>query len=221
MTGPKERPARDAFWNRTWCSRYHDDMRMLVTATVIAACVLSVPLMAQPESRLGAAAKRHSAAPPEVAELEFLLGKWKLQTTFRNADGTERHTEAELEGSYILSGYGIQVVEVHTPDPAAFAEVGETFVSTMIFNYDTDSDRWSGASVNSLGNRKFLDGGFEDGELVLTQSGKLFRNRQGRNRLTFFNITDDRFELRLDSYHEREDRWSVGGYSYVATRITP
>ncbi len=75
--------------------------------------------------------------------------------------------------------------------------------------------------MNSPGNRKFVDGGFENGKLVLIQKGKLFRNRQGQNRLTFFNITADRFELALDSYDEKMDSWSVGGYGYVATRATP
>ena len=75
-------------------------------------------------------------------------------------------------------------------------------------------------SVNSLGNRKFVDGVFEDGKLVLIQKGKLFRNRQGQHRLTFFNITADRFELALDSCDEKTDSWSVGGYGYVATRAT-
>ncbi len=120
-----------------------------------------------------------------------------------------------------MSGYGIQVVEIHTPDRTVFPEGGETFVVTTIFNYDTDNRKWSGASVNSLGNRKFVDGGFENGKLVLIQKGKLFRNRQGQNRLTFFNITADRFELALDSYDEKTDSWSVGGYGYVATRATP
>lgn len=192
-------------------------MRILMSALF----VLSASCVASPNERLGAATKRHPDAPPEVAELEFFLGKWKTYATFRSADGTERHTEAELEGTYILSGYGIQVVEVHTPDLTVFPEVDSTFVVTTIYNYDTDNGKWSGASVNSLGNRKFVDGELKNGELVLIQDGKLFRGRQGQNRLTFFNISDDTFEMRLDSHDEKEGEWRVGTYGYVAKRISP
>lgn len=186
---------------------------------VLFALCLSLPFVSSADERLGSASKRHPEAPAEVAQLEFLLGSWKLDTTFTNADGTVRHTEAELEGSYILSGFGIQTVEVHTPDRTAFPEVDSTFVVTTIFNYDEDNAQWSGASVNSLGNRKFVDGTFEGGKLVLIQNGKLFRGRQGQNRLTFFNITEDRFELQLDWYDEKTDAWHEGSYGYVATRL--
>ena len=184
----------------------------------LAPLILVVSSFAWADERLGDATIRHPDAPPEVEQLEFLLGRWQIHATFTNADGSERHTEAELEGRYILSGYGIQIVEVHTPDRTAFPEVDSTFVTTTVFNYDTDNGKWSGASVNSLGNRKFVDGTFDDGRLVLTQRGKLFRGREGRNRLTFFNIGSDRFEYRLDYYDEATDSWTNGSYRYVATR---
>ena len=193
-------------------------MRTLLVVSVLG---LSLSPLFGADEPLGSASRRHPEAPAEVAQLEFLLGSWKLYTTFANADGTVRHTEAELEGSYILSGFGIQTVEVHTPDRTAFPEADSTFVVTTIFNYDEENAKWSGASVNSLGNRKFVDGTFEDGKLVLIQSGKLFRGRQGQNRLTFFNITRDRFELQLDGYDEKTDTWDEGSYGYVATRIAP
>lgn len=198
-------------------ARYTEPMHAFMVVLLAAL----TPASTQAEQRLGDATKPHEQAPPEVAQLAFLVGQWKARTTFKNADGTERHTTFDLEGRYILSGYGIQIVEVHTPDRKAFPEVDSTFVTTTVFNYDTDNDQWSGASVNSLGNRKFVDGRFEDGKLVLIQNGKLFRNRKGQNRLTYFNISADQFELTLDYCDEKTDAWVNGSYSYVATRVEP
>ncbi len=53
---------------------------------------------------------------------------------------------------------------------------------------------------------------------MIVQSGELFRGRRGFNRNILFNITPNRYELRLDACEEDGESCTEGSYSYVAER---
>ncbi len=194
-------------------------MRIAVYAP-LAVVVILVLLEAQSSGGTLDFGERNPKALPEVAQLDFLVGEWKLATLFYDGNGKVlRKADATLKSWYILDGHGFQVEERHQPVAAGPSGDQEAFVSTAIFNYDKENKKWSGCSVNTLGNRKFLDGNFEDGRLVLTQDGKMFRGRKGKNRLIYSDITKDSFSFQLDLYDATGDRWYEKTYAYTAKRI--
>lgn len=189
--------------------RVQDTMSFRAIAA-IAAVLISVTPPASAENG------RHSQAPTELSALEFLVGDWELTTSFVQADGSRRQSSAELHAEYALGGFGIVVEETH-----GYALVaGGVFVSSVLYSVHPESRRIVGASNNTLGNRKFYDLTIEAERIVIVQSGELFDGRRGYNRHTLFNITPDRYELRLDACREPGDDCQEGTYSYVARRLT-
>ena len=56
----------------------------------------------------------------------------------------------------------------------------------------------------------------EADRIVIVQTGELFDGRKGFNRLVFFNISPDRYELRLDACFDSGEPCKENTYSYVA-----
>jgi hypothetical protein len=157
---------------------------------------------------------RHSGAAPELEALEFLIGDWDLTTSFAQAGGSRRESKAQMTARWAMGGFGIAVEETH-----GYAQVeGGIFVSTALYTVHPETRGVVGASINTLGNRKNYEVTVEDDRIVIFQAGELFRGRKGYNRHVLFNITSDRYELRLDSCVEEGDACTEGTYSYVAER---
>ena len=148
-------------------------------------------------------------APPETSQLDFLIGEWHLETRFV-LNGEETVSTATLEARYILDGFAIQVFEHHGSGD---------FRSTTIYHFDTDSESWAGAAVNTLGNRKILDGKMVDDELIFLMGGELFGGHTGIRRLVYYDITEDSFSFRNDHSPDNGIIWTMNTYSYEATRI--
>lgn len=157
---------------------------------------------------------KHEAAPPELAALEFLVGDWDLTTSFAQADGSRRHTEAHLQARWAMGGMGIVSEEIHSYGDGA----GGIFVNTVLYSVSSKSRQIVGVSNNSLGNRKMYDVTVEDDRIIMRQTGELFDGRQGFNRLVFFNISPSRYELSHDACFDGDRPCKENTYSYVATR---
>lgn len=156
---------------------------------------------------------KHPAALPELEALEFLIGDWKLTTSFSQADGSSREEKARLVARYALGGFGVSVEETHGYEDG----VGSSFVSGVLYSVHPETRRIVGASNNTLGNRKLYEVTVEDEGVAMVQSGELFDGREGFNRHLFFNIEADRYEFRLDAC-TRDGDCREGTYSYVAER---
>ncbi|MCP5051357.1 MAG: leucine-rich repeat domain-containing protein [bacterium] len=155
--------------------------------------------------------KKNPNAPKEVSQLDFIIGQWKLRTLFKTKNGSYFERRADLTAKYIMDGYGIMVEERHP---------GKTdYYTHAVYSYDTKSKKWEGASVNTLGNRKHLDGEFKDGKLVFIQEGELFMGRKGKNRVTFHSMSGDRYSVSFDTFSEKTGKWNKAGYKYEAVRL--
>ncbi len=178
-------------------------------ATFVTLLVATVPSI-----HAGTDPGKHPEAPPELTALEFLVGDWDLTTSFAQPDGSRREAAARLQARYALGGFGISVEETHRYGEG----VGGTFVSSVLYAVHPETRRLVGASNNTLGNRKHYEVTVEDDRLVIVQSGELFGGRQGFNRQILFNMTPNRYELRLDACQEDGEKCREGTYSYVAVR---
>ena len=176
--------------------------------------VLSTCLWIAALPAVAGAGDKHSAAPPELAALEFLIGEWDLTTSFAQADGSRRESKARLVAHWAMGGQGIAIEETHGDEDS----VGGTFASAVLYAVRPKSRRIVGASNNTLGNRKLYEVKVEEDRLLIIQSGELFDGRKGVNRKVLFNIRPDRYELRLDACAEDGETCTEGTYSYVAVR---
>ena len=155
----------------------------------------------------------HPKAPAELAQFAFVIGTWNLDAWFAQEDGSKRATAASLTASYTLDGFGIRL-ENRFPQ----AE-GPDFVGVKVFVFNPRLGKWIGSGINSLGNRKDLEGALEDGKLVFIQSGMLFQGRAGITRITYVPVSDRRFKLRFDYSPDDGATWQDGTFGYTATRI--
>lgn len=157
----------------------------------------------------------HPAVPAEISQINFLIGEWELVTEIITSKGDVYQNTARMTGEYILDGSGIMVTQRHQP----MRKDRPVFISCEIYNFDTETQQWSGASVNTLGNRKFYDGKFSNNKLQFLQSGKLFQNETGINRITYSRISDNQFKCTVEHSPDSGETWETPQYSYIATRI--
>ena len=151
-------------------------------------------------------------APPETKQMDFIIGEWKLKTYFKLENGSWYESTGELSAKYIMNGYGV-LVEGRHPGRE------KPFYSNFFSNYNSKLEKWVGGSINTLGNRKNSEGEFKDGKFILETTGMLFGGRKGKNRSTYFNITENSFSLTFDSYNDETGEWKIGGYKSEATRV--
>ena len=158
--------------------------------------------------------KPHPKAPAEFGQFAFVIGQWKLDAWFLQADGSKQESQADLNAGYTLDGFGIRL-ESRYP-----AENGPDFVGVNTFVFNPRVGKWIGSGINSLGNRKDFEGGLEEGKMVFLQTGMQFGGRPGINRITFFPISKNQFKLRYDYSADNGQTWREGTFGYTATRIT-
>jgi hypothetical protein len=146
----------------------------------------------------------HPAAPQETRQLAFLLGDWALDTPFG---------EATMHVETILDGFAIQVTQRYPSK-----DKKPDYVTTTIYVFDTVDKQWTGASVNTLGNRKFENGKFENGEFTFTVDGNMFNRQKVIRRNTYHQITANSFSLKQDSSGDQGETWKQGTYAFTAKR---
>ncbi|GJM18275.1 MAG: hypothetical protein DHS20C14_04880 [Phycisphaeraceae bacterium] len=199
-------------------------MKTQATRTVVAGLILTVPVLlacvlgVAPAPELPASA--HSEAPEEIQRLGFIIGEWDVQAWFARPDGTRTEGgTSRISARWILGGVGIETLH-HTygGGPGFVLPPGPPYEEVRVWVYHDPSETVTGSSVNTLGNRKELDGEWKDDRFVVTQSGNLFNERAGYNRMTFSDISEDSFEVRLDIRPDPEQPFIEGVYGYTATR---
>jgi pimeloyl-ACP methyl ester carboxylesterase len=156
----------------------------------------------------------HPAAAPEQAQLDFIIGEWRLATWFARPDGSRREGTATMRARYVLDGRGIEIVSRY---PGTNGE--PDYLSTRTLVYNTELSKWVGSGINTLGNRKDYEGSLVDGNLVVIQSGMLFQGRPGINRTTYHDISENSFRLRFDHSGDEGRTWQEGTFGYTATRV--
>ncbi len=142
-------------------------------------------------------------------------GDWVLHTFYLQADGTRHEQDARLH---------VRRLESDQEPIFMFEERHESldnsglFIGRMMYAYHSKSNRWRGTGVNTLANRKWRDVTVSGSDIVYVESGELFNGRAGKNRSTYFNITENSFEVRSEHSADGEN-WSPSSYGLIAERI--
>ena len=151
---------------------------------------------------------RNPNAPPETAQYDFVIGDWDVVINFRAADGTEVTYNAKWHNSWIVDGY---VVMQEWRGPYASG--------SELRRYSPQEGHWEGFNIyNGWGSPKRVTAEFADGEMVVMVEPVTDESGTFINRETYFNITDDRWEMRSDRSYDGGETWAQGAYDLVATR---
>ncbi len=154
--------------------------------------------------------KLNPDASRELLLIKNLIGKYQVHTYFQTDNG-KFESSAEITVKYALNGYGMSMLSHYWSK--------NHFYSELFLNYDEKTKKWVGASINTLGNRKTVEGVFRSDSLILIQKGMLFGGRQGENRMIFYNISPDSFSHSFDSYDAETDKWIYEGFGFTAYKI--
>lgn len=160
---------------------------------------------------------RNPAAPEELAQFDFLVGRWRCKITIRNPGGVEEQHRGTLVARYILDGYVI-VDEYRQIDAGGtLVRFGATYRS-----FDPAGGGWVMKWHDAL-NSTWLDLGPADlGGVDVSDDTITFMHRDPPDnlvRITFANISDDRFIWRADNSADHGETWDEGVMVMEAFRI--
>ena len=157
-----------------------------------------------------------SGPPASLASLAFLLGEWRIASVYYNADGTTVTGAGRMSARLGMGGQAIEMESEH--DDPSTAGAGR-FHDSHIWMMHPVTGKVVGIAINSLGNRKFNDGEFVDGDLVVTMHGEMFGGGRFINRQRLHRASADRIELSLELSTDEGQTWRDAGYSAVWERM--
>lgn len=141
-------------------------------------------------------------------------GEWVLHTYFIQADEERFEQDAELI---------VRRMETYQAPVFMFEERHKSFddsgmfIGRVMYAYHEETGLWRGIGVNTLANRKWRNVSVVDGDIFIVESGELFGGRPGKNRFTYFNISECSFELRAE-YSPDGETWRPGRYGLSAEK---
>ena len=123
--------------------------------------------------------RRHPDAPAELAQFDFMIGKFDCVDEIRQADGSRLRFPAIWGAHYFLNGFAVQD-EYWSP----------RFSTSNIRVFDPDEGVWVITFFRMPGYQSGVwKGGLEGDRLVFRNGG-----RTSGPGLTFYDITEDGFE---------------------------
>lgn len=147
----------------------------------------------------------HPNAPPETAQFGQLVGIWDITDETIQADGSWQAGEgAEWIWYYILDGYAIQ------DDWIAPPRYGTTQADTLrqhgtnLRIYDPAAQRWDLAWISNSDKKLSTFTATAQGDSALVMRGTHASGNDAR--ITFFDITDTRFEWKLE-FAQEDGSW--------------
>ncbi len=151
-----------------------------------------------------------------LASLAFLLGEWRVISTYRSPDRSVTQAGGHVTGRVAVGGQAIELGGVHD-DPSAPS--GARFHDSHTWMLHPKTGKLTGITINSLGNRKFNDGAFVDGDLLVTSRGEMFNGGAFIDRQRMHRTSADRVEVTREVSTDDGRTWRDGGYSAVWERV--
>ncbi len=150
-------------------------------------------------------------APPETLQMAFLVGSWNIDYKQRRRDGSYSLTKGKWYGDF-------------TPDGMSIIDYwgqGMPVQGINVRTYDSNSNAWSMTWVqnNTLGNKALIEGRKVDDNMVFeTKYWEIDPTGNYRNRITFYNITKERFSYHIDTSTDGGKTWIEKTTIIEATR---
>ena len=150
--------------------------------------------------------KIHPKAPAELSQFEFLKGKWDVDTRWKKKDGTHTDYKATFTCSWVVGG---TVFQQEWKGPYT---TGREFR-----RYNAKKGKWEGYNIYMGNGWVPTECVFKNGQMIVfihvdDQRGKFLA------RETYFNITENSWEMKSERSSDDGKTWEEGNYSLKATR---
>ena len=170
----------------------------------------------------GAQAQSETIEPSQA--FERLMGVWRTVGGVPQEDGSYTANVGVFIGEPAFLGGETPSILIRTYSMPE-GEPGDNpfgiryFESVSIFAFHAESGDWRGIGHNTLANRKWREVTLDGDAISYVQTGELFQEVQGQVRFTYYDITEDGFEMRVDYLAPDTDEWILGTYRMTARRI--
>ena len=141
-------------------------------------------------------AKATPCSSPEARQFDFWVGEWI--GTWKNPNGTSAQGTNRIES--ILGGC---VIHENFEGATAQQLVGKSYSV-----WSPTLKKWQQTWVDNSGGYLELAGEFSDGKMVLLRDGLLGNGKMGKQRMTFSNISKEKFDWDWDTSEDGGKTWT-------------
>lgn len=134
---------------------------------------------------------------PEAKQFEFWIGDW--DASFRNPDGT-----MGVGSNRVESMWNGCVTQENFTTPLPLPYFGRSWSV-----YSPRMKKWQQTWVDSGGAYLDFVGEFGEGKMVLARDGFLGNGKMGKQRMTFYNISADKFDWDWESSEDGGKTWTL------------
>ena len=161
-----------------------------------------------------------SAAPPEAAQFDFLIGQWDIEVTPKVGGLVAMiHGTPRLAGSWkawrAFDGFGVDD-ELRVVDGGGNpVNLGHT-----LRVYDRKAHRWAIESLDVYGTSfAAATAQWQGGEMLVSGAGTMPDGRAYLSRSHFCEIAPDHFKVRQDRSYDKGASWDEGAITISARRV--
>ncbi len=144
------------------------------------------------------------------------IGEWRSNSIYKQKSGPDLAGAGTEKILLSMDGKAIEFIS-EFEDP--FSPGAETFVSKAVWIVRRETGALVGVAINSLGNRKFLDGAIDRGDLVITVQGEMFAGADQIERYRYHLTAEDRIEVSLHISADKGATWKDGWYEATYERV--
>lgn len=187
----------------------------MMTMRRVFAILTGLMLLAQISSAMGREGP-NPAAPPETAQFEFIIGKWRCKTRFMTSDGTFSEGEATWIGRWTLGGWAIK------DDWYSKGPDGKDFQGFNIRSFNPRTGKWDNRWLPQVTLQwRYYESEMVGDTMVMTGGTGEDANGAFTDRNTFYDITDNSWKWRKDRSYDGGQTWNEGVGFIEATRAEP
>lgn len=144
------------------------------------------------------------------------MGEWRSNAIYKQESGPDLAGAGTEKIRLSMDGKAIEVIS-EFEDP--YSPGAENFVNKAVWMVRPESDALVGVAINSLGNRKFLDGAIDKNDLVITVHGEMFGGADQIERYRYHLTAEDRIEVSLNVSTDKGATWKGGWYEAAYERV--
>lgn len=144
-------------------------------------------------------------APEQMKEVEFLIGKWDVASSWRMSD-TAAWMDSKAVASYskVLDGCAL-----HMSYESEF--MGMPFSGLMIHTFNRSTDKWQSAWVDNMSAQMSYSEGTREGDKMVMTGSSVYQGKEMQNRITISNTTDTSFDWTMENSMDGGENWWVSG----------
>lgn len=160
-------------------------------------------------------AEPENTSSPALRQFFPFLGDWRSTSVYKQKDGPDLTGSGTEKILRTMNGRAIEF-QSEFEDPSSPGS--QNFVRRAVWMVRPGNDALVGVAVNSLGNRKFLEGAIDAGDLVVIVRGEMFAGADQIERYRYHLASEDRIDVSLLVSADGGATWKDGGWEAVYER---